>query len=182
MFWITVMAIVFAAFRLFPMNGSQPPAVSPVPARPSSVQTAPRPLPTPPVAARALPYEGSRAMTPDTAPIYRCGAEYRHAPCAGGRAIDGPAASGFDSRPSERLARLVAEGRTADGNTVTTVVRNGTEVSSAAGVDRFAMCQALAAEIAGIDAETRQPRSASRQDQLRAQRRMVRDRQARLHC
>ncbi len=186
LFWIAVLAIAFAAFRFVPMIWPRAPAALPPPVAPLPMQTAQQPSPTPPGAARTVPLEGSRAASPGAAPIYRCGNRYSDEPCAGGRPIDGAVASGFDSRPSEPLARLVAEGRSADGDsvtttgrTVTTVVNNGSVVVAA---DRFGECPVLANEIARIDRDARQPQHARTQDWLRERRRHARDRQAQLHC
>ena len=184
LFWIAVLAITFAAFQLVPMIGPRAPAVSSSPVSPAPVPAAPSSS-TPLAAARPAPVEGSRAAPAGAAPIYRCGNRYGHEPCAGGRAIDGSVASGFDSRPSERLARLVAEGRSADSETVTTTSRTVTTLvnnGSVVAAKRFSECQALAEEIVAIDRDARQPQSARRQDWLRDRRKQARDRQAQLHC
>ena len=187
LFWIAVLAITFAVIRFAPTIWPRAPAVAPPPVSQPSVQQpsvpAPQALSTLPTAPRAVPYDGGRPTAPPaTEQIYRCGSRYGHEPCAGGRAIDGPAATGFDSRPSERLARLIAEGRAAGGDSVTTstttIVRNG----AVDGADRIGACRALATEIADIDREARQPLSARRQDWLRARRADVRDQQVALHC
>ena len=112
-------------------------------------------------------------------PIYRCGNTYGMNPCANGRAVDGPAASGFDSRPSQAMAALVARGRTnattisdANGSTTTTVT-----TSSSSGE-----CDGLSGELLHIDVDARQPHPMPYLDRLRARRQQVRDRQAALHC
>jgi hypothetical protein len=138
----------------------------PAPARPG-VSTATVPA-LPPVVQRGQVAE----------PIYRCGNSYGLSPCAAGHIVDAPAASGFDSRPSPQLARLVAEGRMPDVTTSSTftqtvVTQNGVAVGA---------CPTLAADIDSIDRVARRPQSKPDQDRLRARRQATRDQQARLHC
>ena len=94
-------------------------------------------------------------------------------------------ASGFDSRPSERLARQVAEGRSADDGSVTSTERtfttttvNGTVVASS---DQ-ATCATLASEIVSIDRAALRPQFAASQDVLRRRRNDLRTQQLRSRC
>ena len=188
LFWIAVMAIAFAAFRLLPMAGTKSSQV----VVPPKVTAAPAPSigarPSAPIAVpRSVPVAPERAPVTTAAPIYRCGNSYVQAPCAGGRIVDTTAASGFDSRPSERLARQVADGRSAEesqtsSRTVTTTIVNGTVVASSPTVDHNAICGPLAVELAALDREALRPQSAASQDLVRRNRNRVRNQQLQAHC
>jgi hypothetical protein len=145
-----------------------------VPSPPPEASARPAPGAVPSGAPQApVPIVASPRVNADS--IYRCGNSYSRSPCADGRVVEGPAASGFDSRPSPQLARLVAEGRTPDtgpaaASTQTIATHNG------------GPCASLAAQIEWIDRAARQPLTKPQQDSLRAQRQAARDQQARLHC
>ncbi len=111
--------------------------------------------------------------------IYRCGNAYGIAPCPNGRAVEGPAASGFDSRPSPKLAALVAAGRT---NEETTTFVDGSTTTAVTRSSSGSECAFLAGRLLGIDADARQPHPPAYLDWLRTQRQLLRDRQASLHC
>lgn len=127
--------------------------------------------PSPPIAVQPA--------TPPTTSIYRCGNAYSTVACAGGHIVAPPAASGFDSRPSEQLSQLDAQGRAANlgssnaPQTVTTTMNVAASNGS---------CAQLAADIEAIDRAARSPLPMSVQDRLRAQRRNDRDQQLRQHC
>jgi hypothetical protein len=148
---------------------------APSPPAPAAVaeSIAPRASPTAPVDPR---------IDNGPSPIYRCGSSYGQTACAGGSVVAAPAASGFDSRPSARLAEMVAAGRTPDSATGTTVYRTAVVENGVATADRAAQCRALSAEIEAIDRAARRPQTRYEQDRLRAQRQAARDRQVQLHC
>ena len=175
--WLAVVAGLFFGFRTF---------MKPSPPAPSVVRSAPAPT-----AASTPTTESARqsqraveateapqltAQSSSASTIYRCGSSYGNAPCANGRTVEGPAASGFDSRPSDKLALLVEQGRTAQdaGPGTTTTTTTTTIVGNA--------CPYLAQLLNSIDQAARQPQSLQKQDRLRAERQRVRDQQARAHC
>ena len=176
LFWTVLGAILFAAFRFGPTLMPHTTVVAPVTVpltQRTTVVSSPKPAPF----AVPLPPPSPTAERSD-APIYRCGNAYGREPCSDSRVVAPPAATGFDSRPSERLARLVADGR----ETVTTVSTSHSSIQTATVFGRTDSCGSLAADIAAIDADARNPRSAPHQDLLRERRRAARDRQASLHC
>lgn len=185
--WVTVIAVLFMGFHFFlrkpPVAQTAPsrqPASSLPPAAPGSAVTAPRQAPPPTMVSPTIAPQVSSAV-----PIYRCGNAYSNTPCPGGRQVAAPAASGFDSRPSESLANLVARGRSPETNTTTTSTNTITTVEN--GVVRSngsaaAQCPVLASSIEVIDRAARQPRAMPEQDRLRTERQRLRDRQAELHC
>lgn len=174
---------LFAVFRSFPLL--HPPRAVVAPGKlvaapiPSTSSAASSALIAP---FRPAPIEADHATPVMPTPIYRCGNSYQQGPCLGGRAVDTAAASGFDSRPSELLARQVAEGRTNDvallDRTITTTTMNGTLVASS---DR-ATCAVLADEIVSIDRAALRPQTALMQDGLRRRRSEVRAQQVKSHC
>ncbi len=183
--WGLVGVVLFAGIRFASRREAvEMPAPPRVAAAPTPHQAPVKPTQAA-LATPASPRRGADVSSSNPTPIYRCGNAYGAAPCANGRAIDGPAAAGFDSRPSVALANLVAQGRTPDVGTVTTVASTVTKVENGIAPDdgsRLATCRLLAGEIDGIDRAARQPQSIPRQDVLRTRRRIARDRQASLHC
>ncbi len=118
LFWIALLTALFAAVYWW-SERREDAAVAPPPRTPppsdrarADATSGAAPAPGLPPAAVATP---APAKSP---PIYRCGRTYGTVPCAGGRVVAEPAASGFDSRPSEQLSRLVARGPLDDGGRI----------------------------------------------------------------
>ena len=181
---LVITASVFAAMRYAAppetvARRAAGPSTSPSKAS-SSLPRSAGPTPSSRADPASRPDDASRsaAGSPSSPPIYRCANSYGATPCANGRRVDAPAASGFDSRPSEALALLVAEGRATDEGGPSTVVTTRTT----AGNGTADACRSWAATIDGLDRRARQPQSAGTQDWLREQRRHARDQQATLHC
>ena len=155
------------------------PIVKPVPAVTVPVEKAddvPRPSPATPT----TPDYGPRAVAPQA--IYRCrskgGTSYSNEPCTGGSVVDeASAVTGYDSRPSERLGRLVAEGRvTADAPQAPVYrarVPSATETRD---------CETMRRQVRDIDAQMLQPQDPRSLDYWRGIRQDVRTSMARLHC
>jgi hypothetical protein len=127
--------------------------------------------------------------TPDYGPpietpqhIYRCRVKgqtvYSNEACANATIVDeSSAVSGFDSRPSERLARLVAQGRNAVPD-----VPVGAAAVRPTMVDT-PECRAMRRQIRDLDAQALQPGYSLRTlDDLRQVRQDVATSMARLHC
>lgn len=176
--WLLVGASVFAFIRLlqrFYPSPSIAPLFVPTAAKSNGRQEQ---QVSPPTQRAVSPLRAVPDQTTPSPPtsIYRCGSTYSNTPCAGGgRATDGAVASGFDSRPSEKLARLVDRGRSSESGNVSIVTTSSSNA-------RPAICQSLNQQIEWIDRAARQPQSASDQDSLREDRRRARDRQAALRC
>jgi hypothetical protein len=141
------------------------------PAKPAPVQAAPSAAPAaPPVS----------AVTPPSGAVFRClvggRVEYRDAPCErGGRQVDVAASSGVRLADPRAVAVAVAapSPAAAEESAVTTAVpvaRNRAE------------CDALARQIAGIQASARQPHSPTYQDYLRDQLAKAKSGWAELKC
>lgn len=150
------------------------------PAPDASAAVLPRAAPPSPVprqeVARAAPTDGREQ-------IYRCrsssGTVYSNVPCEGGRVVDQGAASGYDSRPSERLEGLVAGGRSADAGSATTNVRS---LPAPAPVNQSGACTNMRQQIVDIDAATLRPLPVRELDRLRAIRQDIRTSMARDRC
>lgn len=115
-------------------------------------------------------------------PIYRCGSRgatvYSDEPCAGATVVDGAGAvAGYDSRPSDRLARLVAEGRAADAGSPPAAVR-----SRASPVRESVECATLRQQIVDLDAATLRPIPRETLDEMRRIRQDIRTSMARSRC
>lgn len=116
--------------------------------------------------------------------IYRCrsasGTIYSNVPCEGGRVVDQGVASGYDSRPSERMAGLIADGRAADARGATANVRAlppSPALPTASGA-----CANMRQQIVDIDAATLRPLPLRELDRLRAVRQDIRTSMSRDHC
>jgi hypothetical protein len=126
------------------------------------------------------PDYGPRAAAPQV--IYRCrakaGTSYSNEPCPGGSIVDGASAViGYDSRPSERLSRLVAEGRATADEPQVPVYR--TRVPSSPETHD---CAQMRRQIRDIDAMALRPQDLRSLDELRSTRQDIRTSMARLHC
>lgn len=180
-FWVVVVIAGFLIAKRWwlPATPPTPPAMQRQQANSAvAAVTAAVPGPRPNVPSPVLPGSSPMPSSQAAAPIYRCGEHYGNSPCPGGRTIEGPAATGFDSRPSEKLARLVADGRNVSSTTTTTFSETTTNRTSSTSY----ACPGLAQEILAIDSAARRPLDAYAQDRLTARRRQVRDRQSALHC
>ena len=173
-----------AAGAVFTAKEHARPIVAPLSAPP--VPETPRPIASVtrtksvPVPAPAVPITPTYRVPVAPQAIYRCkgrsGTRYSNEPCAGGTVVDeSSAVSGYDTRPSDRLARLVAEGRGVDAPSQP--VYRATPRS-----DESGDCAAMRRQILDLDATMRQPNDARRLDELRATRQDVRTGMARLHC
>ncbi len=89
-----------------------------------------------------------------------------------------PSTPDYDSRPSERMARLVAQGRTGDDEAPQPLVRR----PIARPPVETAECANMRRQIRDIDAEALRLRSARQLDDLRAQRQDIHTGMARSHC
>ena len=176
-----------AGLVFFAIDRKQPPVVAAPSARPTLAATAPvarpdagndRPVASP--ATPTTPDYGPRAVAPQT--IYRCrsksGTSYSNEPCPGGSIVDeASAVSGYDSRPSERMARLVAEGRATSDAPQAPVYR--VPVPRAAETRE---CASMQRQIRDIDAALLRPQDPKSLDDLRAVRQDIRTSMARQHC
>lgn len=138
-----------------------------------------RPDPLPSKSVPTTPDYGPRRAGPPA--IYRCrttsGTQYSNEPCAGGSIVDeSSAVTGYDTRPSDRLARLVAEGRVADAP------RQPVYRALALQAAETGECAAMRQQIIDLDATMRRPNDAKRLDEWRVIRQDVRTSMARLHC
>ena len=128
-------------------------------------------------------------VTPDygppaeaTKPIYRCrsssGTTYSNEPCAGASVVAAASAvDGYDSRPSDQLTRLVANGRGA--------VDGGIGSSAPAVVmplRESVECANYRRQIRDIDAASLRPNSLETLDEWRRIRQDIRTSMARSHC
>ena len=133
-----------------------------------------------PGAAPATPVHGAPVV--GRRPIYRCRAgsatSYSNQPCPDGTLVRDDDASGFDSRPSERLASLVAAGRRDDAAPVAPSPSVAMPATAAGTSD----CSVMRRQIRDIDETARLPLSSVQQDALRANRQDIRTSMARLHC
>jgi hypothetical protein len=138
-----------------------------------------RPLPTATVP--TTPSYGPRVDEPP--PIYRCQSggrtSYSNEPCPGSAIVQGSAVEGFDTRPSERLARLVAAGRAdVDPASDSTARAGAPTVTPAVSVE----CANMRRQIVDLDRFLRQPNAIPVLDDARQRRQDIRTSMARLHC
>lgn len=90
------------------------------------------------------------------------------------------AVGGFDTRPSERMADLVASGRTPEPRSPRV---GGAPPAGIAAVPPTGACASMRQQIADLDAAARQPGySLRRLDEIRAVRQDIRTTMARDHC
>ncbi len=89
--------------------------------------------------------------------------------------------AGIEDKSKEQLAIILANSRpTVRAEPL--VIQHVTHRNTASSADKKWECEQLKKQIAGVDAQARQPQSASSQDRLRAQKKELRDRYARLRC
>ena len=158
-----------------PVAKPAPVVTAPV-AKPIDAGDAPKASPATPTP----PDYGPRAPAPPA--IYRCrskgGTSYSNEPCPGGSIVDeANAVTGYDSRPSDRLARLVAEGRAAADSPRTPVYR-----TSDAPIAETRDCATMRRQIRDLDAAALRPQDAKSLDDLRAVRQDIRSSMARQRC
>lgn|GEM_PF-3465377 len=161
-----------------PLQVGAPPPATPAP-RAVAAPTE-RAQPGPPASRPTTPDYGPRPADPQA--IYRCrtktGTQYSNHPCTGGRIVDeSSAVTGYDTTPSDRLSRLVAEGRGAADGPLQPVYRSPMRPSVGRGD-----CEGMRRQMMDLDAAMRQPNDLKRMDELRAVRQDVRTSMARLHC
>lgn len=128
----------------------------------------------------ARPDYGPRPVEPQA--IYRCrsqsGTRYSNQPCPGGSIVDeSSAVTGYDTRPSDELARLVADGRGTAGAPAQPVYR-----ASAGAPAQTRECASMRRQIVDLDAAMLRPNDPRTLDELRAVRQDVRTGMARAHC
>lgn len=149
-----------------------------VPAPQKVALVAPAPLPATPV----TPVYAARSDPSPSSPIYRCRSGkrtiYTQEPCENGRVVvTSSAVDGYDSKPSDRLERLVADGRETTASPSPPVV-----ASTLANGSTGAQCANLAQQVAVLDADARRPNDLRTLDTIRRNRQDVRTRMARLGC
>ncbi len=145
------------------------------PATSAPAQVAPSAAPAAPPASAALPPTGA---------VFRCQVggrvEYRDEPCErGGRQVDVAVSSGVrlaDPRVVARSASPVVEHASAAPAAQPVVTAQAPAPASRA------ICDAIAQQIANLDAAARQPQAASTQDFIRAQLAAAKTRWADLKC
>ena len=190
LFWLVIGFVVFVAAERWavPLVEMAKPMLHSGP-RDASRSSAPMPSPPrepiAPTTGVRIPREAQTWSPPPATAIIRCGNSYGTEPCTNGHAVESPAATGFDSTPSPRLAAMVQQGRTSGDSTnitsySTTTTVNGVTTTSQSSTG--SKCVSLASRLSGIDADARRPHPLPYQDWLRAQRQQVRDSQAALHC
>lgn len=182
--WLLIGLVTFGAMRY--LTQREPTAATPrakstgVPSKPAAADTGDASTrrarePSSPIAATTFPAPAPASK--GQVPIYRCGNQYTHVACAEGRQVDIAVTSGFDSQPSEGLARLVAESRASDPDTSTHNVTTTTHVNGEA-----AACTSLRASIEAIDRAAIRATSIVEQDRLRASRYRLRNQQIAMRC
>ena len=132
-----------------------------------------------------IPQEGQALPRPPATTIVRCGSSYGTTPCTNGRTVENPAATGFDTTRSSRLAVLMEEGRIPGESTNITSFSTTTTVNGATTMCQSSTgseCTDFASRLIGIDSDARRPHPLPYQDWLSAQRQQVRDLQAAVHC
>ncbi len=134
---------------------------------------------TPSMAVPTTPQYRPLAESPPT--IYRCRSKgtttYSNEPCPGGSVVnESSAVIGYDTRPSDRMARLVAEGRVAD------VPQPPVYRTLAPTASSTPDCNSMRRQIRDIDAQALRPNDFKTLDDLRAVRQDIRTSMARLHC
>jgi hypothetical protein len=135
--------------------------------------------PAPPAAVPVTPVYAARSEPSPSTPIYRCKSGsrtiYTQEPCENGRiVVTSSAVDGYDSKPSERMERLVADGRPQGTPTTPTYVVRPRPSSGD--------CALLAQQVLDLDAWALQPHSRPTLDEIRQRRQDVRTSMARLHC
>ncbi len=158
-----------------PSEAVAPPATHAVPVTPvyGPLVDTPAPVETPPPIARRSPA--------GPAAIYRCGSRgsvtYSNEPCPNGTVVDGSSAvSGYETRPSDRLARLVADGR-ADSTFPEPNLPDRRQQRP-----QSAECANLRRQVRDLDATATLPQHPAVLDEILATRRDVRTSMTRLRC
>ena len=145
------------------------------PAKSAPVQAAPSAAPVAP------PTSG---VTPPSGAVFRCQAggrvEYRDAPCErGGRQVDVTVSSGVRLADQRAVAHSVPPSYVQPSAESTP---EPTVTAQAPAPANRAICDAIAQQIANLDADARQPQSAYSQDRIRVQLAAAKARWADLKC